>query len=305
MIQQQNNTRMKKLTLLLIATVFIFSHGLYAQRIYELDEVKQIPYIDEDNMKTIAFSIYDLYQKAIESPERNSTHEAIEDTIFLFYDTDWDGVLNKINPLSGKKYAVNEKSSLEENNILLFNLTFNANRSLIIPEKIFVVSYRKIEVNRAFKQVGLLAFELTLSDSLRTVLKNVKLYSPAAVDKNSLSGGLSPVKVLIPFNLRFGNRKSKEKSGIVIKRGDFLDVSLDRYRIGDEKHSIIEALKNNTELMQYKKGSFQFIMVENNFGYSIDVNIGRDAIVRSQPKSFSIPSISIKSFTGKGKKLKK
>jgi len=294
---------MKKTSLLFIATILFFSQGLYAQKIYELDEVEQIPYIDEDNMKTIAFSIYNLYQKAITTPERNSTYESVEDTVFLFYDTDWDGVLNKINPVSGKKYN-NNKIDLEKNNMLLFNLVFNPNESLIVPEKISVVSYRKVEIDRAYKQVGLLAFELTVSDSLITILKNVKLYSPAAVDKNSLSGGLSPVNVLIPFNLRFGNSKSKEKSGVVIKRGDIIDVSLDRYRIGDKKHQIVEALKNDTDLMQYKKGNFQFIMEENKFGLNIDINIGRDAFVRSQPKSFSIPSISIKSFTGKGKKHK-
>lgn len=300
----QKNTIMKKTTLLLIATILFFSQGLYAQKIYELDEVKQIPYIDEYNMKTIAFSIYNLYLEAITSPESNSTNEAVEDTVFLFYDTDWDGVLNKLNPLSGKKYSNIEKSNLEENNILLFNLTFNPNKSLIIPEKLFVISYRKVEVDLVYKQVGLLAFELTVSDSLRTILKNVKLYSPAAVDKNSLSGGLSPVKVLIPFNLRFGNSKFKERAGTVIKRDDFIDISLNMNQIESDKSQIIESLKINTDLMQYKKGRFQFVMEENKFGLSIDVNIGRDAIVRSQPKSFSSPSISIKSFTGKGKKYK-
>lgn len=89
---------MKKKILISIATVLITMTGLNAQKIYELDEVKQVPYVDEDNMKTIAFTLVDLYKTAIKTPEKYSTDEATNNIVYLFYDTDWDGRFNKVNP---------------------------------------------------------------------------------------------------------------------------------------------------------------------------------------------------------------
>ena len=56
--------------------------------------------------------------------------------------------------------------------------------------------------------------------------------------------------------------------------------------------------------MQYKKGTFQFVIEEKFYNYHIDVNIGRDMVYSSQPKSFSVSTEHVKSFSGEGKKLK-
>lgn len=296
---------MKKKILISIATVLITMTGLNAQKIYELDEVNQVPYVDEDNMKTIAFTLVDLYKTAVKTPEKYSTDEATNNTVYLFYDTDWDGRFNKINPRNGEKYSADKKSDLEQNDRLLFNLTFDENGNLVIPEKVFVISYRETEVDRTIKQIGQIAFELILPDSTKTKLKNVKLKNTAAVDKNSMTGGLTPVKVLIPFDLSFGYGRSKETSGTVVKRGNFIDVSISRYfRDENERLQIIEFLKANSELMQYKKGTFQFVIEDKFYNYHIDINIGRDMVVSSQPKSFSVSSKHVKSFSGEGKKIK-
>ena len=142
-----------------------------------------------------------------------------------------------------------------------------------------------------------------IPDSIKTKLKSVKLKNAAAVDKNSLSGGLSPVSISIPFNLSFGYDEPNETSGTVIKRGNLIDISIKRYFRGvEEKEQFMELLKNNSELMQYKKGTFQFVIEEKHYGYRIDINIGRDMFLSSQPKSFSISSISVKSLTSTSKK---
>lgn len=279
--------------------------GLNAQKIYELDEVKQVPYVDEDNMKTIAFTLVDLYKTAIKTPEKYSTDEATNNIVYLFYDTDWDGRFNKVNPRNGEKYSADKKNDLEQNDRLLFNLTFDESGNLVLPEKVFVISYRETEVDRTIKPIGLIAFELIIPDSTKSKLKNVKLKNTAAVDKNSMTGGLTPVKILIPFDLSFGYGRSKETSGTAVKRGDFIDISISRYfRDENEKLQMIELLKANSELMQYKKGTFQFVIEEKFYNYHIDVNIGRDMVYSSQPKSFSVSTEHVKSFSGEGKKLK-
>lgn len=296
---------MKKKILISIATVLITMTGLNAQKIYELDEVKQVPYVDEDNMKTIAFTLVDLYKTAIKTPEKYSTDEATNNIVYLFYDTDWDGRFNKVNPRNGEKYSADKKNDLEQNDRLLFNLTFDESGNLVLPEKVFVISYRETEVDRTIKPIGLIAFELIIPDSTKSKLKNVKLKNTAAVDKNSMTGGLTPVKILIPFDLSFGYGRSKETSGTAVKRGDFIDISISRYfRDENEKLQMIELLKANSELMQYKKGTFQFVIEEKFYNYHIDVNIGRDMFYSSQPKSFSVSTEHVKSFSGEGKKLK-
>ena len=132
MALKKKTTTMKKKILISIATVLITMTGLNAQKIYELDEVKQVPYVDEDNMKTIAFTLVDLYKTAVKTPEKYSTDEATNNTVYLFYDTDWDGRFNKINPRNGEKYSADKKSDLEQNDRLLFNLTFDENGNLVV-----------------------------------------------------------------------------------------------------------------------------------------------------------------------------
>jgi len=296
---------MKRKILISIAIVLITMTGLNAQKIYELDEIKQVPFVDEDNMKTIAFTLVDLYKTVIKTPNKYSTDEATNSTVYLFYDTDWDGRFNKVNPLKGDKYSADKKGDLEQNNRLLFNLTFNESGNLVVPEKVFVISYRETEVDRTIKPIGLIAFELILPDSIKSKLKNVKLKKTATVDKNSMTGGLTPVKVLIPFDLSFGYVRSDETSGTVIKRGNFIDISINGYFDGEnEKLQMIELLKVNSELMQYKNGTFQFVIEDKFYKYNIDINIGRDMVYSSQPKSFSVSTEYVKSFSGKGKKIK-
>lgn len=298
---------MKKKILISIATVLITMTGLNAQKIYELDEVKQVPYVDEDNMKIIAFTLVDLYKTAVKTPEKYSTDEATNNTVYLFYDTDWDGRYNKVNPRNGEKYSADKKSDLEQNDRLLFNLTFDESGNLVVPEKVFVISYRETEIDRTIKPIGLIAFELILPDSTISILKNVKLKNTAAVDKNSMTGGLTPVKVLIPFDLsfRYNEYKSKETSGVIKKRKDNLKITIGRYfKDENEKLQMIEFLKANSELMEYEKGSFQFVILDKLYNYHIDINIGRDMFYSSQPKSFSVIKQHLKSFSGEGKKSK-
>ncbi len=294
----------KKLTFAL-TTVLLLNLTATAQT-FELDQVRQVPSIDESNMKIIAFSVQKLFDEAIKEPEKYSTIKAVSETVYGFYDTDGDGRLDKVNPRNGKQYSTSDNEELKKNDRFLFNLTFDEKGNLVVPEKIYIISNREEEKDRRILTVGLIAFELPVTESVRTELSKVSLQNIAKADVNSLTGGLNPVTVKIPFNLKYGASKSTETTGKAIKSGDNIKISISRYFKGvEEENKFILMLKEQTDILEYKKGEFDFIIEASSFGYHIDINIMRDMVWSSQPKSFSVITEKVKSFTGQGKKIKK
>ena len=294
----------KKMTFAL-ATVLLLNLTATAQT-YELDQVRQVPSIDESNMKIIAFSVQKLFDEVIKEPEKYSSIKAVSETVYGFYDTDGDGKLDKVNPRNGKQYYTSDSEELKKNNRFLFNLTFDEKGNLVVPEKIYVISNREEEKDRRILTVGLIAFELPIPESVRIELTKVRLQNIAKADVNSLTGGLNPVTIKIPFNLKYGASKSTETAGKAIKSGDNIKISISRYFKGvEEENKFISMLKEQTDILEYKKGEFDFIIEASSFGYHIDINIMRDMVWSSQPKSFSVVTEKVKSFTGQGKKIKK
>lgn len=294
----------KKLTFAL-ATVLLLNLTATAQ-IYELDQVRQVPSIDESNMKIIAFTVQKLFDEVIKEPEKYSSIKAVSETVYGFYDTDGDGRLDKVNPRNGKQYSSSDSEELKKNNRFLFNLIFDEKGNLVVPEKIYVISNREEEKDRRILTVGLIAFELPISESVRAELLKVRLQNIAKADVNSLTGGLNPVTIKIPFNLKYGASKSTETTGKALKSGDNIKISISRYFKGvEEENKFISMLKEQTDILEYKKGEFDFIIEASSFGYHIDINIMRDMVWSSQPKSFSVVTEKVKSFTGQGKKIKK
>ena len=283
-------------------TLFILTLPTTAQ-IKELNEVKQIPSIDEDNMKIIASSIWTLYDQAVQSPAQTSTMKAINEKVYGYYDTDGDGMLNKVNPKNGKIYSEINSEDLLKNNRLLFNLTFDVNGKLIVPTKIYVISNRQEEKDRTIFTVGLTAFELTITDSLKDELSKVSLRNLAKANINSLTGGLSPVQVIIPFNASRRVNKPEQITGSAIKNGDNIEIALDANYSFREKAT--ELIKTKSDINDYKKGKFTFIIERKTVGYNIDINIMRDMVWSSQPTSFGTEINNILKFEGAGKKLKK
>jgi hypothetical protein len=296
---------MKRRKLILIIAFVICNLGIKAQKIYEFNELKLIPYIDENNMKTIVFSVVELYKLAKNNPEQYSCIAPI-DTIYEYYDTNRDGMLNKINPITGVSYSIDKKNDLDKNQRLLFNLIFDEYGVLQVPEKIIVISYRTETINNRIETKGQIAFEIPISSEIRKNLSKVKLARSAGISTNSLTGELTPVKVLIPFNAGFGVAKPKEIKGNGMKKGDNIDFYTPGYfRLEAEKKHIFNLLKETTELLEYKNCSFSFLIEQKEYTYSIDTNIMYPMTVSGQAKSFSEKTLSIKSFTGQGRKLKK
>lgn len=273
---------------------------------YELHQVKQIPSIDESNMKIIAFSIQNLFEQYVKNPEKYPSSKSAYEAVYAFYDTDDDRVLNKINPLLGKIYKPIDSADLKMNNRLLFNLTFDENGNLIVPEKIIVISYRKETQNdRTILRVNPFSFEIKVSDDIKSDLLKVKLQNLAKADVNSLTGGLNPVPVKIPIDMSYSlSYKSNKICKASINNG-YIDISIGRnFNNSEEKDKYIGLIKEQTDILLYKKGIFDFVIEETNFNYHIDFNIMRDIVWSSQPKDFTVRKQKINSFTGEGKKIK-
>jgi len=294
--------KMKKVVTVFLATIAI-SLSTFAQT-YELDKVRQMPSIDEDNIKVIAFEIQELYATTIKNPEKNSTIKAVSETVSTFYKPSNKYV--KVNPINGKQYTSNDKEDLDKNTRLLFNLTFDENGKLIVPDKIYVISHREEDqADRTIKKVGLIAFQLIITDDIKTKLSKVTLQHLAKADINSMTGELKPVSIKIPFELSAGLPKLYNTKGKVTKRGDNIYISIDRYFKGNEEQEIIELIKKQTDILDYKKGNFDFVLEKKTQGCHLDFNIMRGMMYSSQPKSFSVETKTIKSFTGEGKKITK
>lgn len=315
---------MNKYLTIALTTVLFFNLTTHAQTVYELDQVKQLPTIDKKNMNIIASSVQQLFDNAIKEPLKYSTAEATNETVYAFYDSDDDGKLHKINPQNGKQYSISDSSDLRKNQFstygkkepqisLHFNLTFDVNGKLLVPEKIYVISFRTEDnkKTRAIQQIGLLAFELTLPDSIKAELSQVKLQNLAKKDVNSLTGGLSPVSIKLPFELKYGSNVSNVTSGKATKRGDAIDISIGRYFDGnEEKEHLISLLKEKSDILSYKKGEFNFTIETSYFGCFTGFNIVADNIIanrksKTSSQGFSIKKETVISFSGEGKKIKK
>jgi len=308
-----------------ILTMLLLTFTAQAQKTYELHEVKQIPTIDKSNMDIIASSIQKLFKDALKDPLKNSSTTAANETVYAFYDSDDDRKLHQMNPSNGKQYTVSDSSRLRLNQInsyrkemaettLLFNLTFDENGKLIVPEKINVISYRKEDVKKNgstyIEQVGLLAFELVVTDSIKKQLAQVKLKTLAQIDVNSLTSGLKPVAIHCPFNLQYGSYQSDKTTGHATKRGDNIDVTIERYfKDSEEKNNIITILKEKSEILTYKKGEFDFTIVKEISYRSVGFNIVADNMIANRVSKTSAGGSSTQtekviSFSGEGKKIK-
>jgi len=320
---------MKKKSLLFIVIILTIITGLKAQKVYEFDNVQRLPSLDEKNMNIISTSIQKLFKEIIKDPLKYSSSNVTKDTVFTFYDDDYRKKIINVEALNGKQYTVLDSSRLRLNQIssynkepetrLLFNLTFNENGKINIPEKITIISYRKEDVvknkgtfnsSTTIEKVGLLAFEINLTDDIKNNLSQVKLKSIAGIDINSLSGELKPVTIKCPFLLHYGSSNSRGTYGHLTKKKNKIDISLKRYfKDEKEKDEIIKLIKEQTDILTYKSGEFDFTIVTETNYLQIEFNLVADNVVvnRASKNSSSSNSTETKkviSFIGEGKKIK-
>ena len=292
------------------STVFLFlllaicfsSLNSNAQTV-ELDQVKQLPSISKRNMQAIAIVANNLYKLAKIEPIKYSNIKAVSETVYAFYDVDWNGSLDKVNPLNGRRFSEENRSDLDSNNRLLFNLEFDEQGKLIVPEFLYVISCREeTQDDRKIVTVGSIAFELPTRE-YQDLLSKISLTNLAKTDINSLTGDLNPVAVKIPFELAIYEREPRITNGEAIKRGDRIDITINRYFDGiEEKEKFIKMLKTETDIQEYKKGRFNFSIAKTETKFYFDMNIPRGSMVSMQSTEFSIYNETVATFEGEGKK---
>jgi hypothetical protein len=317
--------------ILILLTLSFLTVSAIAQT-KELDEVKQVPFVDKEGMKIISTSVWTLYLEAIKTPEKTSTSQSASEIVYAYYDRYSNRKYDKVNPANGKKFYLSDTADLNKNNQLLFNLNFDVDGNLIVPNKINVLSNRWSDGRNYGSRIGFIAVELNIPDSIKQQLTNVKLKRLAKADINSLTGSLSPVAIKLPFAIGTSQTERVERIyGTIVKDKDRYQVSFteawwatdfDGTQTGSQKLELTEELKNQAtevvkespELSEYKNGTFTFIVEKRTplDNYDIDVNILRDNIVwSSETQSTSTstvrgtPKFKIQKFEGTGKKIKK
>ncbi len=273
----------------------------FQKTLYELNELQKIPSVDQANMDKLAEAAYRVFQQIKLSPEKYATN-AIRNTancVYLYYDVNGDGNLKKINPRKGQKYTDDYRDSVMQNDRLLFNLSFDETGKVIAPDKFYVISYQEIELHRNISDAGLVAFEVPTNDSVKNELAKIRLSGLAIA-------AAVPVSVIIPFNLQcksFTDYNPTE--GIGTKRGKSIEIrKLDGFAWYEKEEAvIIEKIKTQSDIMQYRKADFKFSIPYDGFSCNLDINIGRDIVYSSRPiGNYQLSTESVKIDVTDGKK---
>ncbi len=292
--------RPAKISFLLFINLFFLVSVANAQKVYELNEIKQIPYINNSDMKTIAYSLFELYKTEINSIEKLSNSNSGEDMIRCYVLISGD-LIRKNDSLMGENYSSIHKVDLEKNNMIFFNLIFDENGNIDFSDNLNIISCRTD--NRGdFVRNGAISLNLSLPDSIFNKLKDIKLARVAAIDINSLNDELKPVKVKIPLRISFYERPSDSRQGKVMKKGENIAYQFKFIRDDEEKEEIINIVEKKTNLLEYKKGIFDFELKKRNFEYYITFCLNWQMTYSTQPTELKTTFFELESFTGEGKK---
>lgn len=291
-------------TILTAMLVFYLPISIAAQT-FELDAVKQVPSIDESNMKLIALSVWFLYENAMKAPLKYSNPAAAYNTVFTYKDAEINGKHGKLSSVDGRLYTLCYKDELELNNRLLFNLQFDVTGKLIVPDKIYVISNRQEPVNGDMLTKGCYAFELFVTDSIKTELIKVKLERTALSGFVNKKGEFNAVEVKIPFQLTHLKNSQNIQSTLVIKNKKFQLFSDEKGSVYANDTNLINAILEFMEykLLQYKSGTFKFVVIRYVSGVQLDFNIQRNNVWNSQQtKNFPVYTYKVTNCEGKGVK---
>lgn len=289
-----------------IALLFLFNFMFLvsltnAQKVYELNEINRIPYIENSDMRKIALSLFDLYKEAVKSPEKYSTIESTKDTVNYFVYINSEEPLRKYDTITGLKYSAINQSDIEKNNRIFFNLNFDEFGNIDISDNLNFISCRTDNKGNIIK-AGAIAFNLSLPDSTLNKLKEIKLETTAAIDINSLNDELKPVKVKIPLKVSLIERPSDFRNGKVEKKGDKIGYQFKYIRDNEEEEQVIDIIEKKTNIAEYKKGLFDFSIRIRKFEYNINFCLDWQMFYSPQPTSFNIYTLELESFSGEGKK---
>jgi hypothetical protein len=273
---------------------------------FELHQVKQIPGIDEKNMRNIAFAVWSAYEEVLASPEVFSTAAAMRETVSSFYDTDFEGLHARLQTLKGNRYTCVSSADLVQNNRLLFNLRFDANGQLVVPDTIRFVSHRLEEKDGKKFFLMPFAFEVKLNDSIKAAMEEIVLEHVALRRVDSLSDELVPVAVKVPFILHvntlhsefWGSLKVTDSKGSLALEGvPMPEVNRDVW--------LSQLPFFETTMLKYREGVFRILFARNTKNYTVDLNIRRDKVWKSsQTRSFAVKSYAIVRSEGKGELTK-
>jgi len=238
-----------------IIILFFFCQisNLYCQgKYFTLNELAEtgLPKINDENGELLSETIYSLFNEGLSNPSIYSTRESTEEIIYYYADTDYNGRLEEYNPQQGKRFVTyKDKTVLDENRILISNIKFSSDGKMIIPDSLTIISYK--EQNRYSQLVNAISFRIPIDQNSRNLLKRVKLSSSAFADINSLTGGLTPVNVIIPIEFyhtvnedEFANCKIKVRRGSVNFEITQFDRSKSYSYVEDEVSKFFEGYDN-------------------------------------------------------------
>lgn len=254
----------------------------------ELDYFKgKAPSISKEDMQTIGMTIINLVEIIKKTPNDYLAKNDELDTVYSYFSFNSNTYLEKVNPKYGLMYNNVPSIEIAAFRYATVNLIFDGRGKLILQDKLGVILY---DDKGSFNNCN---FKVNFNDTLRTNLNQVKL------------NGNHGVQIKIPITVFYFKQEGNTYEGVVTKQNEKIDVNVDGYILHP---SILESLKKalieKTDIINYKKGRFNFKLNYSDFSCNTDYNIivnggGYSAF----NKSFQYTSIDILDFNGKGKRI--
>ncbi|MDP1726066.1 MAG: hypothetical protein Q8M15_04730 [Bacteroidota bacterium] len=293
----------------IVLTVFIVFNLTFnmSAQVFELNELKQAPSVNEKNMNTIAMSIWFLFEEAMKNPIKYSNPAATAQTVFEYRETAFNSRCEKLSEAKGRLYTLCYQNELDLNNRLLFNLKFDSTGRLIVPGTIYVIFNRQELTEGNLIVKGSWAFELIVTDSIKATLLKVQLESPA-LSAISKGGEFHAVEVNIPFNITHLEGSLNFNSVLEIKKKNFNLFTEEKGAIYKNDTNMIKAILEFMEykLLQYDQGRFKFEITRYVEGLQIDLNIRRHKVWTSQQtKNFPVYTYRVSNYEGQGEKSRR
>jgi hypothetical protein len=293
-----------------ILCIFLLSAALpaFAQdEPVEMDRVKMIPSLDESSMRNIAVNVWALYDDAMKHPESCSTPAAVENKVYAYYDTEFEGRHEKLGSVSGRQYICSDRRELDSNNRLLFNLKFDAAGDIIVPDTLFVIANRLEEREGKIVIRGTMGFGLRVTDTIRERLIKAKLERVVKSRVGQGGGEPQPVQVIVPFNLARKVNTTIATGRISIDNDKIMHSPTPQTSSGESEQEVLKVLSDAIigKMLQYKKGDFNYELAHAHLNYQIDLNIRRNTIWHSsQTKNIAVDTYRLLRFEGTGEKSK-
>jgi hypothetical protein len=260
----------RKISIVIFLLVLI-STICNCQSYYTLDKRDKLPKYGSQNIDSVFVVINNAFLKALKTPEQIEFEPNRK--ILLFSEGD-EGKLKISEAYIGQPYNDKYKVLIAENYLLCFNLNFDEKGLLVVPKKLFAISFKESISEFGQNIDNFIGLNITLTDYEKSVLSRFKLDCPAAVFVDETESSYKNVNVSIPFDLSYSSNNIRTHKIQVSKDEEKSTVTTFARSKHNKFSTNYSCLKyfvlKSKELEKLQNGNYEFIIEEYVLNYNVD-----------------------------------